>query len=232
MKRSKKYLNAASQLEKMKLYTVDEAAELVKKTSYTKFDGTIDLCLKLNLNPKKAEQNLRGAFMLPHGSGKTKKVVCLCDGSDASAAKEAGADFVGDTDLIEKIQKGWFDFDIIVATPKMMPKLGALGKVLGPKGLMPNPKTGTVTTDVKKAVSEIKAGKIEYNVDKLGNIHVPVGRVSFEASKIKENVISFAKEMFRIKPSTVKGTYCKTISISATMGPSIKLDIEQLRKEK
>ena len=232
MKRSKKYLEAQKQFDKQKFYPIFEACEIVKKISFTKFDACVELSIKTNLNPKKAEQNLRGAFMLPNGTGKVKKVVAICDGEDAKAAQEAGADFVGDADLLEKIKKGWFDFDIIVATPKMMPKLGVLGKILGPKGLMPNPKTGTVTTDMKKAVSDIKKGKVEFMVDKLGNIHLPIGLVSFDAEKLKDNATSFVKEVFRLKPSTVKGQYVQSITICSTMGPGVKIDIENIRKEK
>lgn len=232
MKRSKKYLEAQKQFDKLTLYPIQDACAIVKKISFTKFDSSVELSIKTNLNPKKAEQNLRGAFMLPHGTGKVKKVVAICDGEDARNAQEAGADFVGDTELLDKIKKGWFDFDVIVATPKMMPKLGVLGKVLGPKGLMPNPKTGTVTTDIKKAVSEIKQGKIEFMVDKLGNIHLPIGLVSFSEDKLKENAVSFVKEIFRLKPSTVKGQYVESLTLCSTMGPGVKIDIDNIRKEK
>lgn len=221
---SKKYAEVLKQVDQSKLYTISEAAELVKKTSYVKFDATVEVAMRLGVDPRKAEQNLRGAIVLPHGTGKTRSVLVIAQGEKAKEAQEAGADYVGDVDLLNKIQDGWFGFDVIVATPDMMPQLGKLGRVLGPKGLMPNPKTGTVTMDVTKAVNEIKAGKVEYRVDKAGNVHVPVGKVSFEAEKLAENIKSVYDTMMRIKPSTVKGVYIKNISITSTMGPGIKVD--------
>lgn len=223
----KKYAEVSKLVDKNTLYTVSEATELVKNTSYVKFDATVEVALRLNVDPRKAEQNLRGAIVLPNGTGKTRKVLVVAAGEKAKEAEEAGADYVGEDEVLSKIQDGWFDFDVIVATPDMMPKLGRLGRVLGPKGLMPNPKTGTVTTDVKKAVEEIKAGKVEYRVDKAGNIHVPVGKVSFEAEKLAEN-IHFVKEAIqRVKPSTVKGIYIKGMTITSTMGPGIKIDTSE-----
>jgi large subunit ribosomal protein L1 len=184
----------------------------------------------MGVDPRKADQNLRGAVVLPHGTGKTRTVLVIAQGDKAKEATDAGADFVGDADYINKIQQGWFGFDVIVATPDMMPQLGRLGRILGPKGLMPNPKTGTVTTDVAKAVNEIKAGKVEYRVDKVGNVHVPVGKVSFDNEKLTENVKTIYERMVRIKPTTVKGVYMKNISLTSTMGPGIKVDPNSIIK--
>ena len=229
MKRGKKYLDAAKKIEKLNKYPIDEACELVKKTSVTKFEATVEVAFRLNLDPRKAEQNLRGAIVLPHGTGKVSRVVVIAQGDKAKEAKDAGADHVGDAELIQKIAGGWFEFDVMVATPDMMAQLGKLGRVLGPKGLMPNPKTGTVTMDVAKAVAEIKNGKIEYRVDKVGNIHSSVGKTSFTAEQIKENISALYQQMIRIKPVTVKGTYVKNITVSSTMGPGIKIDEESLK---
>lgn len=220
----KKYAEVTKLVERGKVYSLAEAAELVKKTSFVKFDATVEVAFRLGLDPRKAEQNLRGAIVLPHGTGKTRRVLVIAQGDKANEAREAGADYVGDDDYLNKIQEGWFDFDVIVATPDMMPKLGRLGRVLGPKGLMPNPKTGTVTLDVRQAVAEIKAGKVEYRVDKAGNIHVPVGKVSFDAEKIAENVKAVYDTIIRVKPSTVKGVYVKNITLTSTMGPGIKVE--------
>ncbi len=229
MKRGKKYLEAAKLIDRSKKYAVDEAVELVKKTSFVKFDATVEAAFRLNLDPRKAEQNLRGAIVLPHGTGKVSRVVVIAQGEKAKEAEAAGADFVGAQDLIQQIAGGWFEFDVMVATPDMMGQLGKLGRILGPKGLMPNPKTGTVTMDVEKAVHEIKNGKIEYRVDKVGNIHAPIGRVSFAADKLKENVKTLYDQLVRIKPTTVKGTYMKSITVTSSMGPGIHLDEESLR---
>jgi len=225
VRKGKKYVEAAKLVEKSKLYTIDEAVELVKKTSTTKFDSSIELALNLNLDTKKAEQQLRGAVVLPNGTGKTKKVLVIAKGAQATAAKEAGADYVGDNDMLDKIAKeNWFDFDTMIATPDMMPALGKLGKVLGPKGLMPNPKTGTVTMDTKKAVEEVKKGRVEYRTDSFGNVHVLVGKVSFDNAKLVENIKAFMSLIIKTKPSVVKGKYIKNISISSTMGPGVKID--------
>lgn len=229
MKRGKKYLEAAKLVDRSKKYAVDEAVELVKKTSFVKFDATVEAAFRLNLDPRKAEQNLRGAIVLPHGTGKVSRVVVIAQGEKAKEAEAAGADFVGAQDLIQQIAGGWFEFDVMVATPDMMGQLGKLGRILGPKGLMPNPKTGTVTMDVEKAVHEIKNGKIEYRVDKVGNIHAPIGRVSFTEVQLKENVKTLYDQLARIKPTTVKGTYMKSITITSSMGPGIHLDEESLR---
>ena len=225
MKKSKKYIEASKKIEKAKLYTKEEAIKLVKDTSYSKFDGSVELAMRLNLDTKKAEQQLRGALVLPNGTGKSSKVLVIAKGEHATAAKEAGADYVGDTNMLEKIEKeNWFDFDTIIATPDMMPALGKLGKVLGPKGLMPNPKTGTVTMDTAKAVTEVKKGRVEYRTDTYGNVHAIIGKVSFTEKQLLENLEAFVNLIVKSKPSVVKGTYIKNISISSTMGPGIKID--------
>jgi len=229
-KKGKKHADVLKLDDRSTLYSLEEGVELVKKTSYVKFDASVELAFRLGLDPRKAEQNLRGAVVLPHGTGKTRTVLVITKGDKVKEASEAGADYVGDVEYLNKIQQGWFEFDVIVATPDMMPQLGKLGRILGPKGLMPNPKTGTVTNDVAKAVSEIKAGKVEYRVDKAGNLHVPVGKVSFEANKIVENVKTIFETMMRIKPSTVKGVYVKNVTLTSTMGPGIKLDPNQIKK--
>lgn len=228
MSHGKKYLEAVKLIDPAKRYTLAEAVELVKKTSTTKFDASVELVFRLNLDSRKAEQNLRGAIVLPYGTGKTRKVLVLTRGPKAKEAELAGADYAGDTEYLDKIKGGWFDFDIIVATPDMMGELGKLGKILGPKGLMPNAKTGTVTMDIKKAVEEIKAGKVEYRVDKNGNIATVVGKVSFDADKLAENIKTINATLMRIKPSTVKGIYVKNISITSTMGPGIKIQPESI----
>ena len=231
MKKSKRYIANAEKVEKVKVYSVEEAIKLVKETSNAKFDSTIEVSLNLNLDVKKADQQLRGAIVLPNGTGKTKKILVLAKGDHAKAAKEAGADFVGEVELITKIEKeNWFDFDVIVATPEMMPVLGKIGKLLGPKGLMPNPKTGTVTTDVAKAIDEIKKGKVNYRTDSYGNVHGIIGKASFEDNKLAENLTTFVGVILKAKPSTVKGKYVKNISISSTMGPGIKLDVNSFDK--
>ena len=225
-KRSKKYTEAISKVEKNKVYSKEEAVKLVKETSTSKFDGSVEIAMRLNLDTKKADQQLRGAIVLPKGTGKTNRVLVVARGPKAQEAKDAGADFVGDVDILEKIEKeNWFEFDTMIATPDMMPLLGKLGRVLGPKGLMPNPKTGTVTTDVVKAVSEIKKGRVEYRTDSFANVHALVGKVSFTDEALVENIKAFVALIVKSKPSTVKGKYIKNISISSTMGPGIKLDL-------
>ena len=225
MKKGKKYVEAASKVEKNKLYTKEEAVKLVKETSVASFDATVELAMRLNLDTKKADQQLRGAVVLPKGTGKTKKVLVIAKGEAAKAAKEAGADYVGDTDMLEKIQKeNWFDFDVMIATPDMMPALGKIGRILGPKGLMPNPKTGTVTVDTKKAVEEVKKGRVEYRTDSYGNVHVAIGKVSFKEEDLLENLSAFVSLIVKSKPAVVKGTYIKNVSIASTMGPGIKID--------
>lgn len=225
MKKSKKYLEASKLVEKNKLYTKEEAIELVKKTSVTKFDGSVEVAMRLNLDTKKADQQLRGAIVLPNGTGKTKRVLVLAKGDAAKAAEEAGADYVGDTNYIEKIEKeNWFEFDTMIATPEMMPMLGKIGKILGPKGLMPNPKTGTVTMDTKKAVEDVKKGRVEYRTDSYGNVHAIIGKVSFEDAKLLENLDAFVNVIKKAKPSVVKGKYILNISVASTMGPGVKID--------
>ena len=224
-KLGKKYVEASNKVEGTKLYTKEEAIKLVKETSITKFDGTVEVAFKLNLDTKKADQQLRGSMVLPNGTGKTKRVLVIAKGEAAEAAKAAGADYVGDTDMIEKIQnENWFDYDVIVAAPDMMAQLGKIGRVLGPKGLMPNPKTGTVTMDVKKAVEDVKKGRVEYRTDSYGNVAVLVGKVSFDNEKLVENIKSFVGLIIKTKPSTVKGKYILNIAVSTTMGPGIKVD--------
>ena len=223
-KRGKKYLEALNKIERGKAYTKEEAVKLAKETSTSKFTGTVEVAVRLNLDTKKADQQLRGAIVLPHGTGKSKKVLVVARGENATKAKAAGADYVGDTDMLEKIEKeNWFDFDVMIATPDMMPLLGKLGKVLGPKGLMPNPKTGTVTTDVEKAVNEVKAGRVEYRTDSFGNVHGIIGNTSFTEEQLVENLNAFVSVLLKAKPSTVKGEYVKNISIASTMGPGIKV---------
>ncbi len=221
----RKYVEASKLVDKSKAYSVEEAIELVKKTVTTKFDGTVDFAIKLNVDPKKADQQLRGSFVLPNGTGKSKRILVLARGSQAAEAKKAGAEFVGDTDLIEKIQKeNWFDFDVIVATPEMMPELGKIGKILGPKGLMPNPKTNTVTPTPEKAVQDINKGMVEFRTDSFGNIHGILGKSSFDAKALQENLEYVVSTIAKMKPSSVKGKFITSISISNTMGPGIKVD--------
>ncbi|HOI46485.1 MAG TPA: 50S ribosomal protein L1 [Bacilli bacterium] len=222
-KRGKKYQEALKLIDRTARYNLAEAVELVKKTSFAKFDATVEIAFRLNIDPRKAEQNLRGAVVLPHGTGKTLRVLVITKGAKVNEALGAGADYAGDQEYLEKIKGGWFDFDVIVATPDMMGELGKLGRILGPKGLMPNPKTGTVTLDVERAVKEIKAGKVEYRTDKVGNVQVPVGKVSFTNEKLAENVKTIYDQIVRIKPSTAKGVYIKNIAMSSSMGPGVKM---------
>ena len=224
-KSGKKYVEASKKVEKSTLYTKEEAIKLVKETAITNFDSTVEVAFKLNVDPKKADQQLRGSMVLPNGTGKVKKVLVIAKGEAAEAAKQAGADYVGDTDMIDKISnENWFDFDVIVASPDMMAQLGRIGRVLGPKGLMPNPKTGTVTMDTKKAVTDIKKGMVEYKTDTYGNIHTVIGKVSFDDAKLLENLNYVVATIAKAKPTAVKGKFITNISISSTMGPGIKLD--------
>ena len=220
----KKYQEAAKLVEVDKLYEVAEAFELVKKIVTAKFDETVEVAVKLGVDPKHADQQVRGAVVLPHGTGKTKNVLVFAKGEKATEAEAAGADIVGAEELVQKIQGGWTDFDVAVATPDMMGLVGRLGKVLGPRGLMPNPKVGTVTLDVTRAINEIKAGKIEYRTDKAGNIHAPIGKGSFESAKLQENFQTLIDTLNKAKPSAAKGQYMRAITVSTTMGPGIKIN--------
>ena len=230
-KLGKKYVEASNKVEKNKAYGVEEAVKLVKETSITKFDSSVEVAMNLNIDTKKSDQQLRGSIVLPNGTGKSKKILVLAKGAAAAEAKEAGADFVGDTDLIDKIaNENWFDYDTIVATPEMMPALGKIGKVLGPKGLMPNPKTGTVTTTPAKTVTDIKKGMVEYRADSLGNVHGIIGKVSFDEKALSENLTYFINTIIKSKPTTIKGKFVNSISICTTMGPGIKIDLNSFDK--
>jgi large subunit ribosomal protein L1 len=231
-KHGKKFQDAAKLVDRTKQYPVEEAIELVKKTSTAKFDATVEAAFRLGVDPKKADQQIRGALVLPNGTGKTQRVLVFAKGEKVKEAEAAGADYVGDSEYITKIQQGWFEFDVIVATPDMMGEVGKLGRVLGPKGLMPNPKTGTVTFDLEKALQEIKAGKVEYRVDKAGNVHVPVGKVSFDNEKLVENFTAIFDTMMKVKPSSAKGIYMKNVSVTSTMGPGVKVDPSTAVKSK
>ncbi len=222
-KLSKNYRKSLELIEKGRLYNIEEAIEIAKKTATTKFDSTIRISFSLNVDPRHADQQIRGAMVLPNGTGKTQKVLVVTQGAKEEEAKAAGADFVGGKEILEDIKKGWFGFDVIVATPDMMGELGKLGKVLGPKGLMPNPKTGTVTLNVANAIEEIKKGKVEYRVDKEGNINVLVGKASFSNQAIKENYQALLSAILKARPAAVKGHYVKSITLSSTMGPGIKV---------
>ena len=223
-KHGKRYLEAAKKVDSTKFYSVDEAMKLAKETSYANFDATIEVAYNLNVDPKQADQQIRGALVLPNGTGKSKKVVVFAEGPQADQAKEAGADEVGSDDLVEKVQNGYLDFDVVIATPMMMAKVGRLGRILGPKGLMPNPKTGTVTMDVAKAVENQKAGQVEYRVDKQGLIHAPIGKASFDAEKLAQNFDALRDVILRARPASAKGQYVKSVAVSATFGPGIHLD--------
>jgi large subunit ribosomal protein L1 len=223
-KKGKKYLEASKLVDRLKAYPIAEAIDLAKKTNFTKFDATLEVAFRLGVDPKKADQQIRGAVVLPNGTGKTQRVLVFAKGEKVKEAEASGADYVGDAEYINKIQQGWFEFDVIVATPDMMGEVGKLGRVLGPKGLMPNPKTGTVTFDVTRAINEIKAGKVEYRVDKSGNIHVPIGKASFENEKLVENFNTIFETMVKVKPSAAKGTYMKNVTVASTMGPGVKVD--------
>lgn len=222
--KSKKFLEAASKIEKLKAYTIDEAIKLAKEIKFAKFDETVDLAFNLGVDPRHADQMIRGALALPAGTGKTVRVCVITSGDKIAAAEAAGADFVGGDDIVQKIAGGWLDFDRVIASPDMMGKLGRIGRVLGPRGLMPNPKLGTVTVDVAKAVTEQKAGKVEYRTEKNGIVHVPVGKTSFTEEQLKQNVESVVSAIVKAKPVSAKGTYMKTLTLSTTMGPGIKID--------
>ena len=225
-KQGKKYVEASALVDKKKTYELAEAIKLVKKTTTTKFDSTVEIAMNLNLDAKKADQQLRGSIVLPKGTGKDKKILVLAKGEAAKEAEKAGADFVGEQDLIDKIEnENWFDYDVIIATPEMMPSLGKIGKTLGPKGLMPNPKTGTVTPTPAKTVADVKSGMVEYRTDDMGNIQSIVGKASFDDKALLENLTYFIDTIIKSKPTSVKGKFIKNISISTTMGPGIKLDL-------
>ena len=223
-KHGKKYVEASKQVEKGTLYEVNDAIALVKKTAAAKFDETVEVAFKLGVDPRQSDQQIRGAVVLPHGTGKSQTVLVFAKGEKAKEAEAAGADFVGAEDMVAKIQGGWFGFDVAVATPDMMGVVGKIGRLLGPKGLMPNPKTGTVTMDVTKAVNEVKAGKIEYRVDKTGIIHAPIGKVSFEQAQLEDNFKTLVDVIIKAKPASQKGQYIKSVSVSSTMGPGVKIN--------
>ena len=225
-KKSKRYLEAAKLVDSSKSYSIEEAVALLKKVATSKMDESVELSFNLNVDPRHADQLIRGAMVLPNGTGKTQTVAVVADGEKAKEAQEAGADFVGDQDLIDKISKGWFGFDVLVATPNMMGKLGRLGRVLGPKGLMPNPKTGTVTRDVANAVDEIKKGKVTYRVDRDGNLNVMIGKASFDEEKLIENFKAIYTRIVKARPSSIKGTYMNTCVLTSTMGPAIHIVME------
>lgn len=225
MKRSKKYAESLKLIDKTKQYEIDEAISLMKQTAKANFDETVELSVRLGVDPRHADQQVRGTVVLPHGTGKSVKVLVFAKGDKATEAEQAGADYVGAEELAQKIQsENWFDFDVCVATPDMMGVVGRLGRLLGPKGLMPNPKSGTVTMDVARAVKEIKAGKVEYRVDRYGIIHVPIGKVSFDDQKLRENLMTLIDAIIKAKPAAAKGTYLRSVVISSTMGPGIKLN--------
>jgi large subunit ribosomal protein L1 len=228
-KHGKKYAEAAKLVDQQALHEPLEAVTAVKKAAVAKFDETVEVAVRLGVDPKKQDQAVRGVVVLPHGTGKTKRVLVFAKGDKAKEAESAGADFVGDQDLINKIQQGWFEFDVCVATPDMMSEVGKLGRLLGGKGLMPNPKAGTVTFDVAKAVQEIKAGKIEYRLDKAGQIHAPIGKISFGEEKLSENLRALVEALVRSKPAASKGVYLKSAAVSSTMGPSVKLSLQSFR---
>jgi large subunit ribosomal protein L1 len=223
-KAGKKYREAKNKIDRTKRYTLEEALQLLPETSYVRFDEGIDVAIRLGVDPKKPDQMVRGTVVLPHGTGKEVKVLVFAQGEKEKEAREAGTDYVGGEDLVEKISKGWLDFDKAIATPDMMKVVSTVGKILGPRGLMPNPKVGTVTFEVGKAVQELKAGKVEFKVDKAGNLHVSVGKVSFGQEKLQENVIALLDSVTKAKPASSKGAYVKGLTISTTMGPGIKID--------
>jgi large subunit ribosomal protein L1 len=228
-KHGKKYNESAKLIDRDATYASAQAIELVKKAATAKFDETVEAAVRLGVDPRKQDQNVRGVVVLPHGTGKTQRVLVFAKGDKLKEAEAAGADYVGDAELIQKIQQGWFEFDVCVATPDMMGEVGKLGRILGGKGLMPNPKAGTVTNDVAKAIAEIKAGKIEYRLDKAGQIHAPIGKVSFDAEKLQENFKALIDALNRAKPAAAKGDYLKNVAVSSTMGPSVRVNASALR---
>ncbi len=230
-KRGKRYTALLEKVDPQRAYPVDEAVELVKSLASAKFDETVEAAVKLGVDPRKADQMVRGAVVLPYGTGKTIKVLVITRGDEEQEAKEAGADYVGFQDLLEKIKSGWLDFDAVVATPDAMPEVSKLGRILGPRGLMPSPKTGTVTKEVGRVVRELKKGRVEFKVDKTGNLHVPIGKVSFPAEHLKENLLTFIEEVLNQRPETQKGTYIQSVYLSPTMGPSVKVDVHDLMRQ-
>lgn len=228
-KRSKKYQAALEKFDATSSYSIEEAVKLAQETSTVNFDASVEVAFRLGIDTRKNDQQIRGAIVLPHGTGKSQRVLVFAKGEKLKEAEEAGADYAGDQEFVQKINGGWFDFDVIVATPDMMGEVGKLGRVLGPKGLMPNPKTGTVTMDVKKAVEEIKAGKVEYRAEKSGIVHAAIGKVSFDTDKLVENFKALHDALAKAKPASAKGTYFKTVAVSSTMGPGIKVDNNEAR---
>ena len=223
-KRGKRYSDISQKVDKMKVYTPEEALELVFETKSAKFVETVELAIRLGVDPRHADQQIRGTVVLPHGTGKSVKILAITSGENVEKALAAGADYAGAEEYISQIQQGWLDFDLVIATPDMMPKIGRLGKILGTKGLMPNPKSGTVTPDIAAAVSEFKKGKLAFRVDKLGSIHAPIGKVDFDLDKIEENFKAFMDQIIRLKPASSKGQYLRTVAVSLTMGPGVKMD--------
>jgi large subunit ribosomal protein L1 len=228
---AKAYAKASAQIEEDKAYSVEEAVDLAKRVAHAKFDETVELAVRLGVNPKHADQMVRGAVLLPHGTGKSVRVIVFAKGEKEREAREAGADIVGAEDLVEKIQGGWLEFDTAVATPDLMGQVGRLGKVLGPRGLMPNPKVGTVTFDVARAIREVKAGKVEFRVDKAGNVHVPVGKRSFQAGHLAENASAIIEALVKAKPAAAKGQYLRSITVSTTMGPGVHVDVQRIASQ-
>ena len=228
-KKGKKYLDAAKKVDRNTYYAVEEAISLAKETSVANFDASVEVAFRLGIDTRKNDQQIRGAVVLPHGTGKTQRVLVFAKGDKAAEAEAAGADYVGESEYANKIQQGWFDFDVVVATPDMMGEVGKLGRVLGPKGLMPNPKTGTVTMDVKKAVEEIKAGKVEYRAEKAGIVHASIGKVSFSTEDLIDNFNTIQDVLAKAKPASAKGTYFKSVAVSTTMGPGVKVDTSNFK---
>lgn len=229
MAKSKRFAKAREAIERQRNYTLDETVASIKKLATAKFDETIEVALNLGVNPKYSDQVVRGTCMLPHGTGKTVRVLAFARGEKAEEAKEAGADHIGDEETAQRIVDGWLEFDVVIASPDMMGVVGKLGRVLGPRGLMPNPKTGTVTMDVGTAVQDAKGGKISFRVDKTGNLHVPVGKASFEEQALKENILSFMEKVIQLKPASSKGRYINNMAVSSTMGPGIRVDVSDVR---
>jgi len=227
----KRYQEALKQVDRSKVYPLEEAVELLQSMPKANFDETVEVAYRLGVDPKNADEQIRGAMVLPHGTGKTQTVLVFAKGEKAQEAEAAGADYVGAEDLVEKINEGWLDFDIVVATPDMMAEVGKLGRILGPQGLMPNPRTGTVTFEVEKAVSDIKAGQIEYRVDSAANLHVPIGKLSFEKDQLVENFDAITKELVRVKPASSRGVYMHNVTLTSTMGPGIKVDVSEYVKD-